>query len=122
MKKVSPPSEQTKTEAMNIAKATQKPGQTKEQTKLIAQGIEKGIALYKKQQKEKQRQADKEKKKRIKEKQQTSGTQNISQPDISPTTTQTGSPSKLKLAFPWIVALIGWGLFAIQWVSSHTPH
>jgi hypothetical protein len=69
MKKTSAPSEQTKQEAMQIAKATQKPGQTKEQTKLVAQGIEKGIALYKKQQKEKQRQADKEKKKRLKEQQ-----------------------------------------------------
>lgn len=48
---------------MKIAKATQKPAQTKEQTKLIAQGIEKGIALYKKQQKEKAREADKQKKK-----------------------------------------------------------
>lgn len=45
------PSPQTQQEAMKVAKATQKPGQTKEQTKLIAQGIEKGIALYKKQQK-----------------------------------------------------------------------
>lgn len=45
------PSQETQNEAMNIARATQKPGQTKEQTKLIAQGIEKGIALYKKQQK-----------------------------------------------------------------------
>ncbi len=41
------PSPQTQQEAMKVAKATQKPGQTKEQTKLIAQGIEKGIALYK---------------------------------------------------------------------------
>ncbi|GIU31812.1 hypothetical protein TUM4433_23950 [Shewanella schlegeliana] len=40
-------SNETKTEAMKVAKATQKPGQTKEQTKLIAQGIEKGIAEYK---------------------------------------------------------------------------
>ncbi len=48
------PSEQTQQEALKIAKATQRPGQTKEQTKLITQGIEKGIALYKKQQKEKQ--------------------------------------------------------------------
>ena len=46
-------------EAMAIAKATQKPAQTKEQTKLIAQGIEKGITLYKKQQKERAREADK---------------------------------------------------------------
>ncbi|MCA2486923.1 MULTISPECIES: DUF2956 family protein, partial [Vibrio] len=47
MKKRTPatpvPSLETQTEAMKIAKATQKPGQTKEQTKLIAQGIEKGI-------------------------------------------------------------------------------
>lgn len=45
MKKRTPatpvPSLETQTEAMKIAKATQKPGQTKEQTKLIAQGIEK---------------------------------------------------------------------------------
>ncbi|MDE1225290.1 DUF2956 domain-containing protein [Vibrio aestuarianus] len=57
------PSEQTQQEAMKVALATQKPGQTKEQTKLIAQGIEKGIALYKKQHKEKHRQIDKTKKK-----------------------------------------------------------
>ena len=37
--------------AMTIAKGIQKPNQTKEQTKLIAQGIQKGIAEYKKQQK-----------------------------------------------------------------------
>ncbi|MGJ0490248.1 DUF2956 domain-containing protein [Methylobacter sp.] len=49
------PSPETQSEALKIARATQRPGQTKEQTKLIAQGIEKGIALYKKQQKEKAR-------------------------------------------------------------------
>ncbi len=40
---------------MKIARGTQRPAQTKEQTKLIAQGIQKGIDLYKKQQKEKAR-------------------------------------------------------------------
>ncbi|MGO2419027.1 MAG: DUF2956 domain-containing protein [Vibrio casei] len=59
-------SPQTRQEALSIAKATQKPAQTKEQTKLIAQGIEKGISLYKKQQKEKQRDADKLRKKQMK--------------------------------------------------------
>lgn len=49
------PSQQTQDEAMKIAKATQRPAQTKEQTRLIAQGIQKGIDLYKKQQKEKAR-------------------------------------------------------------------
>jgi pyridoxine/pyridoxamine 5'-phosphate oxidase len=52
-------SEKSKDDAMKIARATQKPGQTKEQTKLIAQGIKKGIEIYKKQQSEKARELDK---------------------------------------------------------------
>ena len=52
-------SEKSKDEAMKIARATQKPGQTKEQTKLIAQGIQKGIDIYKKKQSEKARELDK---------------------------------------------------------------
>ena len=43
-------SQEVQTEAIKVAKSIQKPKQTKEQTKLIAQGIEKGIAEYKKQQ------------------------------------------------------------------------
>jgi len=49
------PSQQTQEDALKIARATQRPAQTKEQTRLIAQGIQKGIDLYKKQQKEKAR-------------------------------------------------------------------
>ena len=49
------PSQQTQEDALKIARGTQRPAQTKEQTKLIAQGIQKGIDLYKKQQKEKAR-------------------------------------------------------------------
>jgi len=49
------PSQQTQEEALKIARGTQRPAQTKEQTRLIAQGIQKGIDLYKKQQKEKAR-------------------------------------------------------------------
>ena len=48
---------------MQIAKGTQRPGQTKEQTKLIAQGIQKGIDQYKKQYKIKARELDKQLKK-----------------------------------------------------------
>ena len=58
-------SDQTKDEAMKVARATQRPGQTKEQTRLIAQGIQKGIDQYKKQQKAKARELDK-KLKRVK--------------------------------------------------------
>ena len=57
------PSPETVAEAMRITRATQRPGQTKEQTKLIAQGIQKGIDQYKKQQKTKAREEDKRRKK-----------------------------------------------------------
>ncbi len=40
-------SDETKEDSVAISKGIQKPGQTKEQTKLIAQGIEKGINIYK---------------------------------------------------------------------------
>ncbi len=53
------PSNETQAQALKIARSTQRPGQTKEQTKLIAQGIEKGIQNYKKQQKSRSRELDK---------------------------------------------------------------
>ncbi|WP_160064975.1 DUF2956 domain-containing protein [Psychromonas sp. L1A2] len=57
-------SQETQDEALAMAKKIQKPGQTKEQTRLIALGIQKGIAEYKKLAKSKQREADKAKKKK----------------------------------------------------------
>ena len=62
------PSLQTQDEALKISKGTQRPAQTKEQTKLIAQGIQKGIDLYKKQQKEKARELSKKLKKTARQK------------------------------------------------------
>jgi hypothetical protein len=53
------PSPQTQEEALKIAKSIQRPAQTKEQTKLISQGIQQGIDLYKRQQKEKARELNK---------------------------------------------------------------
>lgn len=58
-----PRSDALQDEAMRIARGTQRPGQTKEQTKLIAQGIQKGIEQYKKQQSTKARELDKKLKK-----------------------------------------------------------
>lgn len=64
------PSTQTQQEALKIAKSTQRPVQTKEQTKLIAKGIQDGIERYKKQQKAKARELDKQRKKMAREKEQ----------------------------------------------------
>jgi Protein of unknown function (DUF2956) len=61
------PSPQTQEESMKLAKSIQRPAQTKEQTKLIAQGIQQGIDLYKKQQKEKARELNKRHKKTTKQ-------------------------------------------------------
>jgi len=64
------PSPQTQEEALKIAKQILRPAQTKEQTKLIAQGIQHGIDLYKRQQKEKAREMNKQRKKLAKQKAQ----------------------------------------------------
>lgn len=102
-------SQQTKDEALAVAKATQRPGQTKEQTKLIAAGIEKGISEYKKQHKAKQRQADKAKKKLRKEKAQEAVT--VNQADDSESTT----PTRL----PWLLLALSWlGFIAFEVITS----
>lgn len=105
------PSPETQQEAMKIAKATQKPGQTKEQTKLIAQGIEKGIALYKKQQKAKARERDKERKKQLKQKQLIVGH------DYDVTETEKPSPTSRNL-LPWVLLVLSWAGFAVFVLSN----
>ncbi|MGR5131447.1 DUF2956 domain-containing protein [Vibrio alfacsensis] len=100
------PSQETQTEAMKIAKSTQKPGQTKEQTKLIAQGIEKGIAQYKKQQKERNRQADKAKKKQQREKQRQ--LDDVVEQDAITTAAPANKPAVL----PWALLVLSWVSFA----------
>jgi len=55
-------------EALAVARSIQKPGQTKEQTRLIAQGIAKGIEQYKRQQAAKSRERDKLRKRQHREK------------------------------------------------------
>ncbi len=118
MKKNTPTaSPETQNEAMKIAKSTQKPGQTKEQTKLIAQGIEKGIALYKKQQKEKMRQADKAKKKQRKEKLKQSEQTDLEHgADLTHDVSESKAPSTL---LPWLLLLISWAGFAGYLVFTH---
>ena len=54
-------------EALAVARSIQKPGQTKEQTRLIAQGIAKGIEQYKRQQAAKSRERDKLRKRQQRE-------------------------------------------------------
>ena len=108
-KKTNTPSVESQQEALKIAKATQRPAQTKEQTKLIAQGIEKGIALYKKQQKERNRQADKAKKRVQKEKQ----TQQAAIEQEHNATASAEATSNHSSKLPWVLLIASWVGFAI---------
>lgn len=95
-------SDKTVAEAMVMAKATQKPGQDKEQTKLIAQGIQKGIAEYKKREKEKSRQRDKERKQEIKQKAQQQSVAS-DEPEVA---------AQKTCYLPWVLLLLSWAGFA----------
>ncbi|MBY3787308.1 DUF2956 domain-containing protein [Photobacterium carnosum] len=101
IKKNATPSAETQIEALRVAKATQKEGQTKEQTKLIAQGIQKGIELYKKQQKAKARERDKLKKKNIQ-------TKNTSSEDVADISALTPSIIYKQHWLPWGIVIISW--------------
>nr|WP_320135922.1 DUF2956 domain-containing protein [uncultured Amphritea sp.] len=94
-------SEQVVTEALQVAKATQRPGQTKEQTKLIAQGIQKGIEEYKKRHKEKARELDKQKRK-LQQAQQPNNANNSEAPEIVTIYKQ---------------SRLSWGLLILSWIG-----
>lgn len=89
-------SDETKEDAMNAAKATQRPGQTAAQTKLIAQGIQKGIDHYKKQQKAKARELDKQRKKAMN----------------APGDVKVETREVIRYKQPWLP----WSLLGISWV------
>lgn len=97
-------SEQTKTDALKIAKGIQKPGQTKEQTKLINQGIEKGIAQYKQLQKSKSRDADKARKLAIKAKQKADA-------ELIEETVEENEGSRFIAYLPWGLLILSWAGF-----------
>ncbi len=96
------PSPETVEESERLARANQRPGQTKEQTRLIAQGIQKGIEQYKKQQKVKARETDRRRKR------DTTRPQSIPEPVASEPPI---SPARPKL--PWILLALSWLGFAL---------
>ncbi len=66
-------------EALKIARAAQAPGQSREETKLIAKGIAKGIAEYKKQENIRQRERA-----RLQRKLKSAGNAAVQNPDPRP--------------------------------------
>ena len=99
-------SDQTVAEALRLARANQVPGQTKEQTQLIAQGIQKGIAEYKRQQKAKQREADRLRKKQ--RQQMTSGDEATTEASDNDVDTGYDTPGRRMTWLPWSLLLLSW--------------
>jgi hypothetical protein len=104
--KVSP---EVEAQALKIAKGRQKEGQTKEQTKLIAQGIQKGVAEYKKQHGIKIRKIDKQRKQTIRQRENES-TESVQ---------EVVNDSRLKY-LPWVLLSLSWvGFIAyVVWQAS----
>jgi hypothetical protein len=98
-------SEATQGEAMRIARGTQRPGQTKEQTKLVAQGIQKGIEQYKKQQSAKSRELDKKHKQ---------AKQKVTHPDARENKIQEKVIYK-RHWLPWVLLILTWLAIAAYW-------
>ncbi|MFK5986213.1 MAG: DUF2956 domain-containing protein [Pseudomonadota bacterium] len=99
-------SAETIDQANKIANGIKKPNQTKEQTRRIAQGIQKGIVEFKKQQKVKARDQEKLKKKKI---QQETENSLLEKPIAH------GNHCKIQW-LPWALLLISWigmGLFIL---------
>ncbi len=106
-------SPQTKEEAMKMAKATQRSGQTKEQTRLISQGIEKGMSHYKKQQKERSRELNKKLSKVSKDRvtQSDRETRSVSLDDSIPVSKKTNT-------LPWVLLVLSWIGFVSYYLSQ----
>jgi hypothetical protein len=97
------PSDVIHEEALRIARGMQRPGQTKEQTRLITQGIQKGIEQYKKQQSAKARELDKNLKKAMQQ-------------------TSTNRPPEIEIQekivyrhhwLPWVLLALSWLCMAL---------
>ena len=104
--KISP---ETQQEAMKVARANQKPGQTKEQTQLIAQGIQKGIDEYKKQMKARAREASRQKKLQARAKQPQQG-EHEEESEIDVIEVSRQHP------LPWVLMVLSWLVFGCAWI------
>jgi len=101
-----PQSEASQEEAMRIARGTQRPGQTKEQTKLIAQGIQKGIEQYKKRQSTRIRELDRKLKK-------------VDQQLASSAVRETEIQERIihkQHWFPWVLLALSWLALVACWL------
>ena len=98
-------SDASREEAVRIARGTQRPGQTKEQTRLIARGIQKGIEQYRKKQNARTRELDRKLKK-------------VNQQLSSPEAPEIEVQERLVYRqhwLPWVLLILSWLAMAALW-------
>jgi len=96
-------------EALVIAQGIKQENQTKSQTKLVAQGIRKGIELYKNQQNKRQREFDKTRKKELKTK------NSIRSSEIQDSNPKIKNTVTLTLLVPWSLLIASWTFFLVYY-------
>jgi hypothetical protein len=101
-------SDSSQDEAMRFARGTQRPGQTKEQTKLIAHGVQKGIEQYKKQQNARARELDKKLKK---------ANQQVTPSDAREIKVQERVVYRQHW-LPWSLLVLTWLAVAVYWFAN----
>lgn len=101
-------------EALKLANSQHIEGQTKEQTRLIAKGIQRGMEQYLRQQSEKARELDK----RVKKIKQLSGMINTEKSPIDSETKPSGSLISTH-TLPWLLLGISWCMFFLYLWLSH---
>lgn len=102
-------------ESLRLARANHVPGQSKEQTQLIAQGIQKGIAEYKRAQKARQRLAEKAKK-QLRRQTNTLVTDATNDEPTEPLVAIPKSSRSLITWLPWALLVLTWSGIAVNWL------
>lgn len=102
-------SETAQAEAARIARGTQQPGQTKEQTRLIAKGIQKGIEQYKQQQNAKARELDR----RLKQSRQQASAPAPDSAEVQPRVVYR------QHWLPWLLLVLSWLALVGLWVTCN---
>jgi hypothetical protein len=100
-------------ESLRLARANQVPGQSKEQTQLIAQGIQKGITEYKRAQKARQRLADKAKKQLRRQSSSTETDVVDTEAELEPNPNEASRFRTLLSWLPWLLLLLTWSGIAL---------
>ena len=91
---------------MRIARGIQRPGQTKEQTRLVAQGIQKGIEQYRRQQNARARELDRKRRK---------ATRQAALPGVREVEVQERLVYRQHW-LPWALLILSWIVMAAVWL------